>query len=145
MSNNIISIGDWKIQRNGEHRIQTEGDCDHKHLELDERGDVVRCLKCGTQVSAFWAIKMISEQYNSSLRRLVRERETVKQAKEENLHLLAAKKVEKAWRRRSMVPACPHCGRGILPEDGLGSSMINREMELRRRKAELEKKHPVNA
>ena len=145
MSDNVISIGDWQIKRSSEHRIQKDGDCDHKHLELDERGDVVRCLKCGTQVSAFWAIKMISEQYNCSLRKLASERETVKQAKEENLHLLAAKKVEKAWRRRSMVPACPHCGRGIFPEDGLGGSMINREMELRRRKAEFGNKHPVNA
>ena len=142
MSNNIINIGDWQIKRSGEYRMQTDGDCDHKHLELDERGDVVRCLKCGTQVSAFWAIKMISEQYNLSLRKLASERETIRLAKDENLHLLAAKKVEKAWRKRSMVPACPHCSRGILPEDGLGSAMINREMELRRRKTEFDKKQP---
>lgn len=139
MINNVISIGDWKIQRNGEHRFQAEGDCDHRHLELDERGDVVRCVKCKTQVSAFWAIKMISEQYDLSLRKLAGEREILKRAKEESLHLLASKKVEKAWRRRDLVPGCPHCGRGILPEDGLGGSLINRAMELRRRKAEAEK------
>ncbi|MDE3022711.1 MAG: hypothetical protein KGI54_12775 [Pseudomonadota bacterium] len=48
-------------------------------------------------------------------------------------HLIAARAVEKAWRVRDMVPSCPHCHAGILPEDGLGKSLINREMEMRRR------------
>jgi DNA-directed RNA polymerase subunit RPC12/RpoP len=139
-NSNIISIGDWKIQRKGEHRLKTEGDCDHKDLEMDEKGDVVRCLKCGTQVSAFWALRMISGEYTKAWSRLEHERATVKEAKDESLHLLASRKVEKAWRKRSMVPACPHCSKGIFPEDGFGNTMINREIELRRRKAATEKK-----
>lgn len=52
------------------------------------------------------------------------------------LTLQAAKRVEGAWRRRKMMPACPHCGRGISQHDGFGGSMVNREMENRRRLAE---------
>ena len=131
----IIDIGDWKIHRRGQHRIETEGDCDHRHVELDERGDVVRCVKCGTQLSAFWALSMIAEEYNRALSKLERRRQALIEAKEKGLHLLAARKVEKAWRRRDMVPACPHCGEGILPEDGLGNSLINLAIVLRRREA----------
>lgn len=131
----IINIDDWKIQRLGQHRIAAEGDCDHKHIELDERGDIVRCMKCGIQLSAFWALKMLSDTYNQSLSRLKRERQALTEAKEKDLHLLAARKVERAWRRRDMTPACPHCGEGILPEDGLGNSLINRAMVLRKRES----------
>ena len=129
----IIQIGEWKLQHKHNHRYVEPGDCDHKHIELDARGDIVRCVKCGDQLSAFWALKMLSDEYNRALGKLQREREALEKAKEAETHLLAARKVEKVWRTRTMVPACPHCGAGILPEDGLGGSRINREIELRRR------------
>jgi hypothetical protein len=78
---------------------------------------------------------MLAGEYNRALSRLQRERDALTKAKESEIHLLAAKKVEKAWRSRTMVPACPHCGKGILPQDGLGSTNINRAIELRRRAA----------
>ncbi len=129
----IIQIGEWKLQHKHSHRYVAPGECDHKHIELDARGDIVRCVKCGDQLSAFWALKMLSDEYNRALSKLQREREALEKAKEAETHLLAARKVEKVWRSRTMVPACPHCGAGILPEDGLGGSRIDREIELRRR------------
>lgn len=131
----IIDIGDWKLHRKSKHRMAEHGECDHKHIELDGRGDIVRCVKCGVQLSAFWALEMLAGEYNRALSRLQRERDALTKAKESEIHLLAAKKVEKAWRSRTMVPACPHCGKGILPQDGLGSTNINRAIELRRRAA----------
>lgn len=86
-------------------------------------------------VSAFWALEMLSDEYNRALSKLQRDREALAKAKEAETHLLAARRVESVWRSRTMVPACPHCGTGILPEDGLGSSQINRGIELRRRAA----------
>ncbi len=136
----IISIGDWQLQRKHEYRASFPGDCDHKHIELDARGDVVRCTKCGAQLSAFWALEMLADEYNRALLRLQRERDELTKAKETDIHLLAARKVEKAWRSRTMVPACPHCRIGIFPEDGLGNSLVSRVMEARRRSVASEKK-----
>lgn len=135
----IIQIGEWQLQHKHKHRYTEPGECDHKHIELDARGDIVRCVKCGVQLSAFWALEMLSDEYNRALGKLKRDREALAKAKESEIHLLAARKVESVWRSRSMVPACPHCGTGILPEDGLGSSRINREIELRRRAAATSK------
>lgn len=131
----VIDIGDWKLHIKGRHRMGAPGECDHKHIELDERGDIVRCSKCGVQLSAFWALEMLADEYNRALSRLQAERATLAKAKESEICLLAAKKVEKAWRSRTMVPACPHCGNGILPQDGLGNASVNREIELRKRQA----------
>lgn len=129
----IINIGDLAIERKRREYASSKDACDHRHLQFDESGDVVRCVKCGTQVSAFWVLQMLVEQYTLWTARLNRERESVRQAAEASLHLIASRKVEIAWRNRTMVPSCPHCGNGILPEDGLGSSMINRAFEIRRR------------
>ncbi|GEM_PF-4444040 len=62
----------------------------------------------------------------------------LEQDKSHNLHLIAAKKVEAVWRSRNMAPCCPHCGRGILPEDKLGDAQTRRDFELRRRQARPE-------
>lgn len=137
----IIQIGEWQLQHKHKHRNTKPGECDHKHIELDARGDIVRCVKCGVQLSAFWALDMLSDKYSRALSKLHRDREALAKAKEAETHLLAARKVEVVWRSRTMVPACPHCGLGILPEDGLGNSRINREIELRRRVAESTKKN----
>lgn len=134
----VIQIGDWQIQRKHALRMSQAGECDHKHLELDGRGDIVRCSKCGIQVSAFWALEMLADEYNRRLAKLERDREALAKAKEAEVHLLAARKVDKIWRSRTMVPACPHCHQGILPEDGLGNSRMSREIELRRRAVALE-------
>jgi hypothetical protein len=39
-----------------------------------------------------------------------------KAAEETHLISRAAQAIDKAWRSRSSVPACPHCGYGLFPE-----------------------------
>lgn len=129
----VINIGDWQLQRKYKYSAPAQDDCDHKHIELDARGDVVKCVKCGVQLSAFWALEMLANEYNTALSKLHRDRDALAKAKQADLHLLAARKVEKVWRSRTMVPACPHCHQGIFPEDGLGGSQVSREVEIRRR------------
>jgi len=129
----VIQIGEWQVQRKNKYEYHTREECNHNHIELDSCGDIVRCMKCGVQISAFWALEMLSDQYNLALNKLQRDRNALTKAKESETHLLAARKVESVWRSRTMVPACPHCGNGIFPDDGLGNTRINREIELRRR------------
>ena len=141
----IIEIGDMLIQRKKENpRFINDGKgCDHTNLVMDDAGHIVTCSKCGIQLEAYWALKMLTEQYERWRNRFNQERaehkEEVKTFRQENIHLIAARMVEKAWRARGMVPSCPHCHAGILPEDGLGKSLINREMEMRRRKTKRQK------
>jgi len=132
----VIHIGEWQIHHKRDRYAPAPDQCNHRHIELDERGDIVRCTKCGAQVSAFWALRMLTEDYNDALVRLERKRQQLTEDIEKNLHLIAARKVESAWRNRTTVPACPRCGEGILPEDGFGSTLISRKFVLRRRASE---------
>lgn len=129
----LVVIGDFSLER--KNRGYTPiAECAHKHLSLDDTGDVVRCADCKTQVSAYWALTMLADEYNRQWKRLQSSRQALENAKAKEIHLLAAQRVEKAWRSRTMVPSCPHCLRGIFPQDGFGNGMVNKEIENRRRR-----------
>lgn len=129
---NVIQISDLRFTRAGE-PPDPEHACLHKKLRVDPNGEIVTCEDCGVQVEAFWALSALVERYGTALRHLEeRERRLEKDLQASVTHR-AAKKVEVVWRERKMLPRCPHCGSGILPEDGLGDSLIGREFELRRR------------
>jgi DNA-directed RNA polymerase subunit RPC12/RpoP len=129
----IIEIGDLRFSRNRIARAYRADQCKHHRLRLDENGDVVVCEDCGIQVSAFWALCMLADEFDREFAKLRSARANLAREKAAEVHLLAARKVDAVWRSRTMVPACPHCGIGVLPEDGLGNARISREMELRRR------------
>lgn len=137
---NIIQIGEWTVRRQARNTARAPKACDHTEISLDANGHVVRCVKCGDQLSAFWALEMLSEQYNRALAGLEQERAALAKARETELQLSATRKVEQLWRGRKLAPACPHCGCGILPEDGLGSLQVDHEYELRRRTALRERR-----
>ncbi len=131
--NNVVDIGEWSLRRKKENSIQQEGECNHYRLDFADKGDVILCRDCGVQVSAYWALTSIAERFNQQLEAFKREKAQFEQMRQDSLHLVAAKQVEKAWRSRTMVPACPHCHRGILSSDGLGRTQISKAMEERRR------------
>lgn len=110
-------------------------ECAHIHTTLDDNGRTVRCDDCHLQLSAYWLLEQIIYEYSDAIERLKSERAHFEEEKKKELTLLSAQKVEKAWRRRNLVPTCPHCHRGILPTDGFGAGgFINKEIELRRRR-----------
>lgn len=129
---NIVNIGDVRITRTrmGYERKQ---ECQHRVLTFDEHGEVVTCDVCKTQVSAFWAVKMLAGVYAEQLAKVEAGARRLAEAMAKDLSLLAAQRVEKAWRSRTMVPTCPHCHEPIFPQDGFGGSQVNREIALRRR------------
>lgn len=128
----VISIGEFELARKGAGKRLTDKLCRHKHLQLED-GDVVRCADCNTQVSAYWALESIAFDWERMQSAHRHEKAELAEAKKRDIHLLAARAVEKVWRTKDMLPCCPHCGVGIAPEDGLGLSQINRAIELRRR------------
>lgn len=135
MVDNVVDIGEMRIARDRVSQFLPKA-CQHKSLRLEEHGEVVKCVDCGTQVSAFWALKMMTEQWATASSRLKAAREALEADKQANLHLVAARKVEKAWRNKTMVPACPHCHRGVFASDGFGGAMVNKRIEEANRNAE---------
>ncbi|MFD1557065.1 hypothetical protein ACFSHT_15800 [Paraburkholderia silviterrae] len=132
---NVIDIDELRVQRQSRHAPRPAASCRHMRLDLDDVGSIVRCADCGLQLDAYWTLTLFIEQYERALAKInARERQHA-EARERDLHLTAAQRVERAWRSRTMVPCCPHCGEGIRATDGLGGTMINRTIDDRRRAA----------
>lgn len=128
----VVNIDDLRITRQRDNKWKREA-CKHLHLTFDDNGEIIECDDCGKQIGGYWAVLMLAERYAEAWNKLQAGSEALARAKSEGVHLLAARKVERAWRSRSMVPCCPHCGQGIGPNEGFGETMINAEMERRRR------------
>jgi predicted metal-dependent phosphoesterase TrpH len=129
---NVVQIGDFSIERLRRFSVK-EHPCEHRRLTMEEVGEVVRCRDCSAQVSAFWTLEQILIAHREALSVARRTVEKVNAERNTILHLIAARKAEKAWRHPRMVPTCPHCSAGIFPQDGFGSRMTNKKLEMRRR------------
>jgi ribosomal protein S27E len=131
----VIQFGDLSLRR-AERLSRLDADrCKHHNITLDDNGGIVTCDDCGKQLSAFWVLQMMTDQYEAAWRKVRAASERVNSEASQSLHLRAAAKVEKAWRSRTMVPICPHCSEAILPSDGLGGAQVNREIAMARRDA----------
>lgn len=135
MTDNVVQFGDIYFKARGRRAVWEQDRCAHTHLTLDSNGDIVLCDDCGKQVSAFWALQKIVDQWGRHANAIERRQERLNEEVKSVVHLIAAKKVERAWRSRKMVPTCPHCHEPIFPEDGFGGSMVNKEIAKRRRAA----------
>jgi hypothetical protein len=124
---NIIEIGSAKVSK------IYHKDCQHKQLLYDPQERTIECADCKRFIDPFSAFMTIVHQIGREREKLDEKRQEILDLREKGLTLIAAKKVEKAWRRRDMVPACPHCEAGILPTDGLGDSMVNKKMDAERK------------
>ena len=126
----VVEIGDFRLTR--ERRTLLAG-CQHKQLTLDDEGEFVKCDDCKTQVGNYAALRMLVERWALLQARVDSQRAAIADAAVKTVELRAAQRVEKAWRSRSMVPACPHCHEAIFTTDGLGGSMVNKDIAIRRR------------
>lgn len=130
---NVIEIGDFRIARKERSYTRELTECPHHWLELDDKGGLVQCTKCKVYVSAFWALSAMTAHINERFESVGRREKAAAEAAERQLSLTAAQAVERAWRKRSMVPSCPHCNEAIFPGDGFGHSLVNKALALRRR------------
>lgn len=135
MNDNVVQFGDYLFKAKGKRWPWDQDRCPHKHIELDDNGEIVTCTDCNKQLTAYWALRHITQQWADHARKAKAHADEVSERVKQNISLLAAQRVEKAWRSRKMVPTCPHCSKGIMPDDGFGSAAINREIEMRRRSA----------
>lgn len=142
MSNDdtVIDFGDFQIRRRERAAMFDRSRCQHAHMELDDQGGIVKCTDCGASISPYWALSRMAERWERAQEKLRHRIDAHAEIVARDIHLVAAKKAEKAWRTKGMVPCCPHCGRGISAADGFGATMINKRFDERDRAKAAESK-----
>lgn len=123
----VVDIGDIRVARGLSRRAHSS--CPHARLMYDQNERRVWCKDCERDVEAFDAFTGIVEQYSRAYDSLAERSKEVAEAEKFQVRSIAAKKLDEAWRSRNMVPACPHCGSGLFPEDikKNGFSMLGRD------------------
>lgn len=111
----IVDIGDIRVARGKSRRPQSS--CRHSQLNYDTAERRIWCRECETNIEPFDAFEMLVKQFHSAAESIERRDQEVKDAEAHALVSLAAKEIDKAWRRKKMVPACPHCREPLFPED----------------------------
>jgi hypothetical protein len=133
MADVVIQLDQWRVRKEGSRAAPVNGLCDHRNLTMDQHGLTVRCDDCQLQLSAYWVLENLVDSYRRARDELARAQQAHLLKARAHIHLPAAQRVETAWRSRHMIPTCPHCSRGIFPEDGFGGSMVPKAAELARR------------
>jgi ribosomal protein S27E len=106
--------------------------CRHLDVTYDQVERRIWCDECQTEVEPFDMLMSMVNFYNDENLKLERRQKELKEAEAHSLHLIAAKNIETAWRSHTMVPCCPSCGDGLLPEDFKRQpSMINKQLAKR--------------
>lgn len=110
----VVDIGDLRVSRGLTRRPYSS--CRHMSLTYDPKERRIWCRDCETDVDAFDAFIVLVENYNHGVNELNARDEKLREAEAFQVRSVAAKNIDKAWRKRNMVPACPHCSHGLFPE-----------------------------
>jgi hypothetical protein len=135
----VVDLGAFrtKVRYGGRY---DKGHCKHMRVTIDRDAGVIVCDDCEKPVSAFHLVVAWCEGWGEIAAAVTRQKERAvaisRMLRGYKVRLRALKDLEKYWWRGSQLPCCPHCRRGLLPEDfadGAGS-MVSREYEMARRK-----------
>lgn len=132
----VVDIGDYRVSRGFSRRAYTS--CSHKQMVYDLQERRVWCKDCESNIDSFDAFESIVKHFDFQNKFIKRERQEIEAAKAHSLISIASKILDKAWRRKKTAPCCPHCKKGLLPEDfkdGVVYS-VGTEFELARRNKE---------
>ncbi len=133
-SDRVIDFGDLRVQFG----LPRVGDrhCFHKKMTYDPYERRVWCQDCERTIEGFDAFMALVRQMGQVMAAMERRQKQVDDAMAHSVRRRAAKVIDEAWSRRSMVPCCPHCSKALLPEDfadGIKFS-VGYELEVARRK-----------
>jgi len=134
----VPKIIDFEKAKISHQRRSGDDICKHKHVCIDPDNETVECTDCGAAISPFYALNTLTSHWaslESEYKRRLAEASSIKEGKK---LLKATQAVDKAWRSRKTLPTCPHCHRGISPDDWLRrSGGVSKEYDAAmRRKAE---------
>lgn len=129
----VVDIGDIRVSRGLTRRPHSS--CNHRRMSYDPKERRIWCRDCEKDVDQFDAFVNLTEQYHRSYSNLKDEQQKLAEAQAFQIRSVAAKNIDKAWRSKSMVPACPSCGNGLFPEDFRSEpSLLGKEYAAARRK-----------
>ena len=111
----VVDIGDVRVSRGLTRRPVSS--CQHHSLVYDTKERRIWCRDCEKDVDPFDAFELLTEHFHRQEEKLAERARKLKEAEQFQIRTLAAKEIDKAWRSRKMVPACPHCRNGLFPED----------------------------
>ncbi len=127
----VIDFGDLRVARGLTRRPMRV--CRHNGLRYDPRERRIWCPDCETDVEAFDAFTMLIEHFDAMQKKSKRMMEEAKEAQAFQLRSIAAREIDQMWRKRNMVPSCPHCRSGIWPEDVKHMGLVGKEYDAARR------------
>lgn len=127
----ILQFRDLKFEHKRNHYH-----CRHNHIVYNLSDRTTFCEDCNSPIDAFTAYQRLLEYWEAIKRNLeARKRELAELEERANKHILkATRRVDEAWRSKTMVPACPHCKQAIFPEDGFGGHLVDKKTETEKRK-----------
>jgi uncharacterized protein (DUF983 family) len=130
----VVDLAGFRITRGTSKRVPWER-CKHRKLIYDRQDRRVRCEDCNRDLDAFDALMVMVDGFGEMMGEVRRKQAAAREATAHSVVSRAAKAVDKLWRGQRMAPCCPHCSRGLLPEDFAGgvSSAVGREYEIARR------------
>ena len=123
----VVDIGDLRVARGLSRRPYSS--CKHRPLVYDQQERRIWCKDCEKDVEPFDAFLMLVENFHRAASEIERGRAALAEAQQHNVIRVAAKQMDEHFRRKNMVPACPHCGTGIFPEDVPKMGSVNRRWE----------------
>jgi Zn finger protein HypA/HybF involved in hydrogenase expression len=130
---NVVDIGDLRVSRGLTRRPHSS--CHHARISYDHKERRIWCRDCEHDLDPFDAFTLLVEWHDRAAKDLHRRREALEEAERHQIVSVAAKTIDKAWRSRKMVPACPSCGNGLFPEDFKSEpAMLGRDYAEARRK-----------
>ncbi|QKH34627.1 hypothetical protein FOC84_06540 [Achromobacter pestifer] len=126
----VVNIGDLRVARGKSQRAPST--CKHVRLAFDTDERRVYCQDCEQDVEPFDAFLQLVERHHH----LDAKAERLREDAAHTVISRAAKRMDAAWRSKTMAPLCPHCTKAIMPEDVVnGVGMTSKEWEVRRRAA----------
>jgi hypothetical protein len=130
----VVDIGDVRVARGMARRHH--GSCPHRQMVFDRAERRIWCKDCEHTIEAFDAFELIVRNFSAAERRIADRERELKESEAFKARALATKKLDAAWRRRKVVPCCPHCRQALFPEDFVaGQHVIGREFaEAQRRR-----------
>jgi Zn finger protein HypA/HybF involved in hydrogenase expression len=111
--------------------------CQHLHIVFDPEDRRVYCPDCKHSLDAFDALMLMYERWFKMSRDFKKKQEQFRETLMKDIRRVASRKVDQAWRNHSMAICCPHCERGLIPEDFQnGCATMSKDLELKRREKE---------
>lgn len=129
---NVVDIGDLRIARGITRRPFSA--CRHVQLFYDNHERRIWCADCESEIEPFDAFEIAVAQWSNATDKFNKRQKLIEEAEAFSIRRRATKVFDDAWMSAKTIPNCPHCDRGILPEDVLGGVSTSCKKWAQRRK-----------